>query len=446
MPVNPGWTTKLEDGLVMRGAVLEDADRLSGYNAEMHREPDFDGPAYWIGEWTRDLLTKPHPRMKLDDIIVVENPASGEIVSSCVYFDQVWSCCGIPVPVGRPEIVSTHPGYRNRGLIRRQFELMHRWGGERGHLVQGITGIPFYYRQFGYEMALEMATSRRAPVHDAPAWKSDEEPTVRLRDATPEDVPLILRLRGAAKRRSLFTPELTEAEIEYQLFDRDDRSAVSVSPAIIEAADGGPIGFMVFKTVFAQEQSQILAMEFAEPAMFRTQTEPAMRAFHALVSEPPLGGQKPVKRILVELPAAHPAQPFIGSSFSGDRRPFAWYVRTPDLPKLLTLIAPKLEERLAGTGFEGLSGEKLLGFYRTGVRLTFEGGRLTAAMAEKMPDRQSAMVNMPDLTFLQMLFGRRSFGEIAGMFVDAYAKTDADAALMDTLFPKMHSDMMFALS
>lgn len=183
MTKTPGWTTNLDDGLVMRGAVPDDVDRLADYNAEMHHEPGSDEPAFYIGEWTRDLITKPHPRMRLDDVIVVENPDSGEIVSSCIYFDQTWSYCGIPVPVGRPEIVSTHPDYRNRGLIRKQFDLMHGWGDERGHLVQGITGIPYYYRQFGYEMALEMATSRQASVEDALKWKDGEEPTVWLRSA-----------------------------------------------------------------------------------------------------------------------------------------------------------------------------------------------------------------------------------------------------------------------
>ncbi len=41
-----------------------------------------------------------------------------------------------------------------------QFEEVHKWSAERGHKVQVITGIPYYYRQFGYEMALDL-TGRR---------------------------------------------------------------------------------------------------------------------------------------------------------------------------------------------------------------------------------------------------------------------------------------------
>ena len=47
-------------------------------------------------------------------------------------------------------------------LSRIQFEEVHKWSAERGETVQAITGIPFYYRQFGYEMALDLdATSIR---------------------------------------------------------------------------------------------------------------------------------------------------------------------------------------------------------------------------------------------------------------------------------------------
>ena len=185
----------------MRGATRDDVDRLSDFNTRMHSEPGES--ALWIKEWTRDLIVKPHPSMSLDDVIVVEDPKIGQIVSSCVYFQQTWSYCGIPVPFGRPELVSTHPDFRNRGLIRRQFDLMHKWGDKRGHLVQGITGIAYFYNQFGYELALEMGANRQISMSQMPAWKDDEEQTVRLRRAERidhADLTALLYLQGYRRR------------------------------------------------------------------------------------------------------------------------------------------------------------------------------------------------------------------------------------------------------
>ena len=44
--------------------------------------------------------------------------------------------------------------------------------GPRGELVQGITGIPYYYRQFGYEMALDLGGGRMCYAPQIPELKA----------------------------------------------------------------------------------------------------------------------------------------------------------------------------------------------------------------------------------------------------------------------------------
>ncbi len=50
----------------------------------------------------------------------------------------------IPFTLGRAVIVATEGAYRNRGLQRAIFGLIHARSAARGHLAQGITGIPYY--------------------------------------------------------------------------------------------------------------------------------------------------------------------------------------------------------------------------------------------------------------------------------------------------------------
>ena len=113
-----------------------------------------------VAAWTHDLLTRPHPTLRPDDFTIVEETATGRIVSSLNLIPQTWSYEGIEFGVGRPELVGTLPEFRNRGLVRLQFEEIHKWSAERGDMVQAITGIPYYYRLFGYEMALDLAGRR----------------------------------------------------------------------------------------------------------------------------------------------------------------------------------------------------------------------------------------------------------------------------------------------
>ena len=104
---------------------------------------------------TRDLMRGDMPNFAVEDWTVVEEGGSGEIVSALFLISQTWSYGGIEIPVGRIELVATHPDYRRRGLVRVQMEVVHEWSRQRGELMMGITGIPWYYRQFGYEMAAE---------------------------------------------------------------------------------------------------------------------------------------------------------------------------------------------------------------------------------------------------------------------------------------------------
>jgi hypothetical protein len=53
-----------------------------------------------------------------------------------------------------------------------------------------------------------------------------------------------------------------------------------------------------------------------------------------------------------------------------------WYVRVADVAGFLRQVAPALEARLAASAVAGHSGRLAVSFYRTGVRLRFDHGRL----------------------------------------------------------------------
>src|SRR5712691_11396345 len=115
--------------------------------------------------------------------------ATGAIVSSMNLISQTWVYDGIPFGVGRPELVGTSLEYRYRGLVRAQFEVIHQWSTERGERLQAITGIPWYYRQFGYEMALNLGGGRVGYRPHIPELKDGEPEPYRVRPATAADLP-----------------------------------------------------------------------------------------------------------------------------------------------------------------------------------------------------------------------------------------------------------------
>ena len=122
---------------------------------------------------------------------------------------QTWSYEGIKFGVGRPELVATLPEFRNRGLVRLQFEEVHKWNAERGEMVQAITGIPFYYRQFGYEMALDLDGRRLGYEAQVPKLKEGESEPYVIRAVREDDQPFIEQLYSQMTQRSLIACERT---------------------------------------------------------------------------------------------------------------------------------------------------------------------------------------------------------------------------------------------
>jgi hypothetical protein len=139
------------------------------------------------------------------------------------------------------------------------------------------------------------------------------------------------------------------------------------------------------------------------------------------------------------LGAEHPVYQVFDKRLPHTFGPYAWYVRVPDLPGFLRHVGPVLEQRLAGSPLAGHSGEIRISFYRGGVRLAFEDGRLAAAEPWHPAPEKAGDAAFPDLTFLQILFGYRSLEELDHAFADCWTEDDGARALLEALFPKRPS-------
>jgi len=147
------------------------------------------------------------------------------------------------------------------------------------------------------------------------------------------------------------------------------------------------------------------------------------------------------------------AHPFAGAvQFSTTRRPYAYYLRVPDVAELIRRIAPVLERRLADSAFVGHTGELRLSFYRSGLRMALADGCIKSVEAWAPPrtaigldfglpsvDERRPSASFPDLTFLQLLFGYRSLDELEAAFPDCLTRGQEPRGLLQAFFPKAPS-------
>jgi len=141
------------------------------------------------------------------------------------------------------------------------------------------------------------------------------------------------------------------------------------------------------------------------------------------------------------LGAQHPVYEALGKDLPNQYKPYAWYLRVPDLPGFLNHIKPALEKRLAESIAVGHSREIKISFYRKGLRLVIEKGRLTTIEAWTPTPEDGGVIAFPELTFLQLLFGYRSYEELHQSFADCWCDSEEALALINILFPKKLSDV-----
>ena len=428
----------LDDGLTLRRATPADADALVAFHAWIQRENDAAEPSPSVAAWVRDLMSIPHPTFSPADFTIVET-TTGEIVSSQCLISQTWSFGGIPVGVGRIELVSTHPDFRRRGLVRRQMDVVHEWSAARGELLQGITGIPHFYRQFGYEMALDLGGGRSLYWAQIPDLGPDETEPYRIRPATAADLPLIASLDEQGRGRWLVAAVRDADHWAYELAGSPDPRYGYQLAMVIDGA-GTPIGSLVHYGEISGGRFVVIACELAAghswlavmPSLLR-----GLRARGDAIAEAHSSG--PVRDLYFSVGGDHPLYEVLPERQTRVNRPYAWYLRVPDLPAFLRHIAPVLEERLSASAACGHTGELLLNFYTGGLRLELADGRLTAIEGWEPPDPDSGGASFPGLTVLQLVFGYRSLSELMYAFPDCLVENDAARVILNALFPKLPS-------
>lgn len=425
-------TDSSDANLVLRLARPEDAEALVELNTRV-----FDNR---ITRWTADLATGRHPTVQAGDFTVVEDSTSQRIISSVCLISQTWHYDGIPFAVGRPDLVATDPEYRRRGLVRKQFEAIHARSAAKGELLQVITGVDWFYRQFGYEMGVNLLGSRCVDAMRLPNLKDCETEEYRLRPASSNDHSFIRNVYAHASHSQLFAAMRSRKEWDYEFTGRSKDNTRRREWLIIETQQKERLGYVQYLPCLALPQLPMLRIYQVEikPGVGYLNLMPGLlRGLWARAQAMFANGEltcKELQGLELALERDHPLYRAIPTGWVREIKASPWYIRIPDMVAFLRRIRPALEAHLAGTVAEGYSGELKLNFYRSGIRLYFERGRLLTIDNWLPGEVWQGDARFPDASFLQLVCGWRRVHDIAEIFADCWATHEA-AVLLDCLFP-----------
>jgi len=233
------------------------------------------------------------------------------------------------------------------------------------------------------------------------------------------------------------TPEI----FKYELSGRSENNLNHYLTLILEDTAGEPVGYFQHPNILGIKGLTALWYELKRGISWLDVTPSVVRYLWNKGQEYAKRDRKACTSFCLLLGAQHPAYDALGKNLPSIVDPYAWYLRVPDLPGFLNHIKPALEKRLAESIAVGHSREIKISFYRDGLRLVIEKGRLTAIEAWKPSPEDGGMIAFPALTFLQVLFGYRSYDELRHSFADCWCDGEDLQALINILFPKKCSDV-----
>lgn len=438
----PELTTRGE--LLLRSATPADRDQLVELQGAVHADRD-GRPNAAVAAWTRDLFDHGHPTTTLEDVTVVEDPRTGALVSSLSLVPQRWSYAGSPLGVGRLELVATHPDYRQRGLIRRQMEVLHARSTARGDVLQVITDLMFFHGELGYQPALTQRAGRGGFACELPPPPHAGEP-FRIRTAETGDIARLRTIDRHASREALLFCERDTAAWTHELRGRSAESMVRDDIVVIESPDG-PLAYAVIGYGGIPSfpvPDWLPGLPCPEPAL-------SVSVLHALPGVSwldlvpsllrQLTSARGADRYILWLGTEHPAYDALGECLTRHPPPIAWFVRVPDMGRLLASVAPVLERRLARSAQRHYTGTLRLHAYTYGVAIHIRAGRLVAVEPWDDHSRRASDVSLPEAMLLQLLLGHAHLGELAAAYPDHRIQTAAAELLLPLLFRKHRSSI-----
>ncbi len=373
------------------------------------------------------LVERGEPDDAVDHRLVVEDPDAGygscavvvdgdRVVSTALLLDEQVRVghgdAAVTLPAGQVELVATDTAYEGRGLVRELMDWAHRRSDERGHLLGVMIGIPYFYRRFGYEYAIDIPPAPALTgVPEAPG-------TGTLRPATVDDLPVIVRLQDAVQAAADVAVPHSTPRWRW-LLARDGTTVWVVE------RDGE-----VVATGRATDPDEgVLLAEAA--AADRDAAADLVAALAATAGDDDLQVQQ--RRGHVDDVCA----PWYDDE---DRVAEQYYVRLPDVAAVLDALSPLLRQRHLATGAEGR--DLVISTFGRHYRLPWTGDGFGPAQVGgpmQAPGAAGGLGCAPDW-LPSLLLGPLGLAGLKRLRPDVYPGKDAE--WLEALFPPLSSDLL----
>jgi len=416
---------ELPDGFEF-GIAKSDADleEIIKFNAVVHADDDPE-------EIRRQIDNL--PELDRESNFYIRDLDKGMIVSAASAIPSVWMYESIPLTNLELGWVGTLKEYRRKGLVRALYthfeEVLRR--GE--YHISTIMGIPYYYRQFGYDFVLPMDRRVQLRVDQIPVPNDEANKSTVFREAHHDDIPNLIRLYDEHNRKMLVHAARTKNLWELQ--ERFHKEFEQEFKTIVLERKGRIVGYFRLCIRGAKKRTpQGLWLSVMESSI--TTFDDVLQTLQYLRER---AAEENTCRIDLVGPAVNNlccvAQDFGGHVDIGWKH----QVRIPNMTRFLEQIRSALESHLIGTMFEGMTRELAINTYEHCYILSFVNGKLAPVKDIGMQEvGEYRTFRAPPNDFVRLVLGNYDTEELRNQNIDFIVSKELKL-LVETLFPKRDS-------
>ena len=353
-----------------------------------------------------------HQGMTDEDYFMVKQ--GDKVVAGLVLIPQRWSIDGAEFKVAEMGCVGTRPEYRRRGLQRILNTEFDEYVAENGYDLCVLAGIPYFYRQFGYQYAVELDYLTVIDLDKLP-----NETYLTTRPFRASDIDTAQRLLEETQREymvhSIRTKEIWMMQQETGTYGADPFNAT----VILE----GDKVVAYYRWWPEKKEKTLMVRELAQSGDMSPQIAATIRR------EAEKLGLVKLKTKLGHIDAFSRYLKGLGAELN---KPYAWQVKLVNPKGFLEKLGPVLERRLENSEFKGLTDELRMNFWKYAVSVRFEDGKLVSV--EEIPEAKR-ILGMNPYASIQLFLGYHTREELEYMNPDFYIRDGYDK-LIDTLFPR----------
>ena len=354
-----------------------------------------------------------HPEMTWEHFFMVKN--EGVVIAVLVLIPQRWVLSDIELKVAEMGCVGTDPDYRGMGAQRILNDKFDEYAANQGYDLCVLAGIPYLYRQFGYNYAVDLDFKTAIETRKI----TGTECKLQVRAFKETDIPRARELLEISQSKHLVhskrTPEIWLLQHKTDTYGAEPFEAFS----LIDGAEA------VAYIRLSQESDALIIREMGYVS--EEYVEKALGCIREMAE------RKRLKKIVSKLHYSHPLTRLLVKDGGKSNDPYAWQVKIIDYERIIGRLKPLLEKRIRRSSYRGLTETINLNFWKFNIRMEIEDGEIkTISRSKETRDRN---IGLNPYVFPKLMLGYRSIDELEYSYPDCIINPEY-RQLVRTLFPK----------